>query len=729
MVKGFHNKRARTQGLVVGLCIFLAAITWVVFGQTLRHDFLNYDDNRYVYENPEVTRGLTIHGIVWAFTNRHANNWHPLTSISHMLDCQLFGLNPGGHHFVNVFLHTVAVILLFLVLRAMTGSIWRSAFVAAVFAVHPLRVESVAWISERKDVLSAVFFMLTLGAYARYARQPSLGRYVAMSILFALGLMSKPMLVTVPFVLLLLDYWPLGRFAGRGTNRRLIFEKIPLLLLSIALCTVTLWAQTRGMVGVEKLPLVLRVNNALVTCVIYLQQMIWPVRLAVFYPHPEDSLQLWEVALAVGVLAIITTGAIALRHRFAYLITGWFWYLVMLAPVIGIIQVGSQAHADRYTYLPHIGLYLAVTWAASDALAFRPHRKRILDALAVLAIATLSWRAWIQTSYWRNSESLWLHTLAVTSENPVAHNSFGILLLRQDRVNEAIDQFQRALNIDPTYGDAHNNLSVALTRKGLPDEAIAHLRMFLTSYPEEAKAHYNLGNALLQKGELNDAIAAYEKALSIQSNYAEARYNLGIAFQQSGRIDEAIAQYQKALQDKPDYAEAYYMLGNNLLVKGRIDEAIESYQQALRIRADYPQVQNNIGLALMQKGRPSEAIAHWEKTLQIRSDFVDALNNLGWVLATYPEASIRNGARAVALAERAYQLSGDKKPAILRTLAAAYAESGRFTEAMDIAQRGLELAKTQGNSVLASIFEGDIALYQANAPVRTAPQPGNYPSP
>ena len=723
MVKAFQREGAGTRGRVVVICIFLVAITWLVFGQTLRHEFLNYDDNRYVYENPEVTGGLTIHGIAWAFTNRHADNWHPLTSISHMLDCQFFGLNAGGHHFVNVFLHTVAVILLFLVLRAMTGSIWRSAFVAAVFAVHPLRVESVAWISERKDVLSAVFFMLTLGAYVRYVRQPSLGRYMTVSVFFAFGLMSKPMLVTVPFVLLLLDYWPLRRFAGRGINGRIIFEKIPLLILSTALCAATFWAQTGGMVPVEKLPLMVRIDNALVTCVTYLQQMIWPTRLAVFYPHPEDSLQLLEVALAVGLLALFTVAAIALRHKCPYLITGWFWYLGMLTPVIGIIQVGSQAHADRYTYLPQIGLYLLATWATTDALASWPHRRRILGATAGVALIALTWRAWIQTSYWRNSESLWLHALAVTSENPVAHNSFGLLLLGHDRVDEAIDQFQMAANIDPGFVDAQNNLSVALTKKRRADEAITHLRRILEWYPEEAKTHYNLGNALLQKGELNDAVAAYEKALSIQPRYADAHYNLGIALERNGRVDEAIAQYQKALQDKPDYAEAYYMLGNDLLKKGRVDEAVASYQKALRIRADYPQVQNNIGLALMQKGRPSEAIVHWEKTLEIRSDFVDALNNLAWVLATYPESSIRTGARAVVLAERAHQLSGDKNPAILRTLAASYAESGRFAEAMGVAQRGLQLAKIQGNYALADILEGDIALYRANAPVRTAGKP------
>jgi tetratricopeptide (TPR) repeat protein len=367
-----------------------------------------------------------------------------------------------------------------------------------------------------------------------------------------------------------------------------------------------------------------------------------------------------------------------------------------------VVQVGYQARADRYTYLPQIGLYLLVAWATTDALASWPHRGRILGATAAIVIIAFTWSAWIQASYWCNSESLWVHTLAVTSENPIAHN----------------------------------NLAVALTKKGRTDEAIAHIQTVLKLYPNDAKAYYNLGNALLQKGQLDDAIAAYEKALSIQTRFADAHYNLAIALTQKGEVDAAIAEYQKAVQDKPDYAQAYYTFGNGLLKKGngllgkgRIDEAIAQYEHVLKMRPDYPEVQNNIAVALMQKGRPSEAIAHWQKTLELKSDFVDALNNLAWVLATFPETSIRNGAKAMALAERAHQLSGDSNPAIFRTLAAAYAENGRFIEARDIAERGLQLAKTQENSALADIFEGDIALYRTNAPVRTAVRPGNSSSP
>jgi tetratricopeptide (TPR) repeat protein len=693
-----------------------------VFGQTVRYDFVNYDDNKYVYANTAITSGLTPHGIIYAFSGRHARNWHPLTTLSHMLDCQLWGVRAGGHHFTNIVLHAIAVVLLFLVLKQMTGAIWQSAFVAALFAIHPLHVESVAWISERKDVLSAVFFMLTLGAYIRYERSPSLGRYLTMSILFALGLMSKPMLVTLPFILLLLDYWPLTRFAVRSSTKRLILEKIPLFTLSAATAVVTLLVQRSSLAVVEQLPLVSRIDNGLVSCVIYVKQMIWPVRLAVFYPHPGDQLPVWEIGLAIVLLGMMSAGAIALRRKRPYLVTGWFWYLVMLMPVIGLVQVGSQAHADRYTYLPQIGLYLLLAWTITDALASRLQR-RILAVTASVAIIALAWRAHIQASYWRNGESLWGHALAVTSRNFMAHDGFGEQLANCGHLDEAIDQFQKALNIAPGFPEIETNLIIALMKKGRTNEAIPHLQALLKQIPNDAQAHYNLGNALLKKGDSQGAIAAYEKALSIQVRYPAAHYNLGIALDQNGRIDEAIAHYQEAIED-PHYAQAYYLLGNDLLRKARIDDAIAAYERALKNRPTYPEVENNIGLALLQKGRPSEAIAHWQNALTIQSDSVDSLNNLAWVLATFPDTWIRNGGRALALAERGNQLSGNKNPAVLRTLAAAYAENGRFTEARVIAERGLQLANAQENLALASIIEGDIALYRTNAPVRTATQPG-----
>ena len=711
---------------VLGVCFFLVVITWLVFGQTVRYDFVNYDDNEYVYANPAITSGLTPQGITYAFSGRHARNWHPLTTLSHMLDCQLWGIRAGGHHLTNLVLHTIAVVLLFLVLKQMTGAIWRSAFAAALFAIHPLHVESVAWISERKDVLSAIFFMLTLGAYFHYARSPSLGRYVTMSIMFALGLLSKSMLVTVPFILLLLDYWPLQRFGGWSSIKRLILEKIPLFALSAAGGFVTLWVQQSSVARTEQLPLVWRIGNGLVSCVIYVKQMIWPVGLAVFYPHPGDQLPVWEVGLAIVLLGLVSAGVIALRHKRPYLVTGWFWYLTMLVPVIGLIQVGSQAHADRYTYLPQIGLYLLLAWAITDALT-SPLQRTILAATASVAIIALAWFAHSQASYWRNGESLWGHALAVTSWNFMAHDGLGECLANRGHLDEAIDQFQLALNIAPGYREIETNLMLALTKKGRTDEAITHLQALLKEDPNDAQLHYNLGNALRKKGDSRGAIAAYEKALAIQGRYPAAHYNLGIALDQNGQIEEAIAHYQEAVKEQPNYPEVYYSLGNDLLRKGRLEDAIAAYEQSLKSRSRYPEVENNIGLALAQKGRPSEAIAHWQNALAIQPDSVDPLNNLAWVLATFPESWIRNKKQALVLAERANQLSGDNSPMILRTLAAAYAENGRFTEARVTAERGLQLANAQENPALASILERDLARYRINAPVRTATKPGPGP--
>ena len=728
-----RQTKSRVSGQRLGICIFLVAITWLVFGQTIRYDFVNYDDNEYVYANPNIVHGLTINGVVHAFTGTHTANWHPLTTLSHMLDCQLWGVHAGAHHFTNVVLHTIAVVLLFLILQQMTGATWRSAFVAAVFAIHPLRVESVAWISERKDVLSAVFFMLTLGAYVRYARSPSIGRYLTMSILFALGLLSKSMLVTVPFVLLLLDYWPLNRFTDRSSTRQLILEKVPLLALSFGEGLATLWAQHSSVARVEQLPVVWRIGNGLVSCVIYVKQMIWPVGLAVFYPHPGDQLPVWEIGLAIVLLVMVSAGAIALRGKAPYLITGWFWYLVMLLPVIGLIQVGSQGHADRYTYLPQIGLYVLLAWGTTDALASRfttrrvrrgRLKRRILAVTASVALIALAWCAHVQASYWRKGESLWGRALAVTSGNFMAHDGLGDYLANHGRLDEAIDHFQTALNIAPGYPEIEINLTLALTQKGRTDEAMAHLQALLKESPNDTQAYYNLGNALRKRGNSQGAIAVYEKTLSIQARYPAAHYNLGIALDQNGQIDEAIAHYREAVREQPNYPEAYYLLGNDLLRKSLVDDAIAAYEQALKSQPAYPAAENNIGLALFQKGRPSEGIAHWQNALAAEPDSVDSLNNLAWVLATFPETWIRNGGQSLALAKRANQLSGDKNPAILRTLGAAYAENGRFTEARLVAEQGLQLANAQQNSALANILEGDIARYWANTPLRTATKPG-----
>src|SRR6266480_3823702 len=430
----------------LGVCAVIVVLIWIVFGQTLGHDFINYDDKVYVYGNSLVTAGLSLRGLSQAFVDTQTNNWHPLTIISHMIDCQFFDLKAGGHHFTNVFLHTIAAVLLFFWLRNITSRFWSSAFVTALFAIHPLRVESVAWIAERKDVLSAVLFFLTLVTYVRYVRQPSFGRYLAMSILFACGLMSKPMLVTTPAVLLLLDYWPLNRSQKseiRGQKSQpqvwlgLVIEKLPLFMLSAASSIAALALQVQSSESVGQLPFGWRLQNALVTYVTYIWQMFWPANLAIFYPHPDNRLAVWQVALAAAFLIAMTWAAFALRRNRPYLLVGWLWYLIMLLPVIGIVEVGLQGHADRYTYLPHVGLYIALTSFVAGVARSLPRRKQILAAIGSGIVVTLSVCAWKQTTYWRNSETLWAHTLAVTTDNDVALTNLGTSLMERGQLDEA----------------------------------------------------------------------------------------------------------------------------------------------------------------------------------------------------------------------------------------------------------------------------------------------------
>ncbi len=488
MISG-NNQPSGSRSALLGICIFLSAITWLVFGQTLTHDFINYDDEVYVYENEQVSNGLTLNGIVWAFTHSVSGNWHPLTIATHMIDCQLYGLDAGGHHCTNVVLHTLAVLLLFFVLREMTSAIWPSTFVAALFAIHPLRVESVAWVSERKDVLSAVFFMLTLAAYVRYTRRSSIASYLLMTFFFAFGLMSKPMLVTLPFVLLLLDYWPLARFATptnlandaessnwldrRPVAEKLIFEKIPLVVLAAVSCVIALLLQGKALNPIAHIPLLLRVYNASVSCVTYIWQMLWPDKLALLYPYPLSQLSIWPCVFAIGLLLAVTLVVWEFRKERPYLITGWLWYLGMLVPVIGLIQVGAQARADRYTYLPQIGLYLAATWAIADLSRSWPHRRKVLSILATAVIGLLAWRASSQTSYWKNSETIWNRTLAVTSNNAIAHQQLGNAALGAADLETAIFHFEESLKIAPDQANVHTNLGVALARDWRFGEAIS----------------------------------------------------------------------------------------------------------------------------------------------------------------------------------------------------------------------------------------------------------------
>jgi tetratricopeptide (TPR) repeat protein len=647
--------RSHVGGAVSGIvAVLLAVIVGIAFGRALANDFVGYDDQSYVVLNPRVTNGLTLDGIRWAFTHVHATNWHPLTMISHMLDCQLYGLQPWGHHLTSILLHATTAILLFLALRQLTGNLWPSLFVAAVFAVHPLRVESVAWVSERKDVLSGVFFMLILWTYARYARGDSARCfwYITVVVLFALGLMCKPTLVTVPFVLLLLDYWPLGRSQSspllgcritKETWSRLVFEKLPLFLLSAASCIATLLAQKQALEASLKPPLGERVGNALVSYAVYLGQMIWPARLAVLYPYPEGNLKVSHVILALLLLLIISTGFFLSRRKYPFLLTGWLWYLGMLIPMIGIVQVGSQVRADRYTYLPQIGLYLVVAWGAMELFHQWYRNRVILAGAGLLIITALITRSYFQTSYWQDTETLWKHATATTSNNYIAHVNLAEVLSQSGRFDEAIGECRQALKIKPDLAAAHNNLGDALIqneRRGgtvhqqnAIDQAIGHFRAALQIKPHFMQARSNLGHALLQKGQVDEAITQFQKALEVDAQSAETEFSLGNAFFQKREVHEAVAHYQKALAINPDYAEAQYYLGNAFTAEGRYSQSIAAYEAAVHIRPDYFEAHHNLACVLAMIGNTNEALKEFNEALRLNGNSAVVHFTLGSLLA------------------------------------------------------------------------------------------------
>lgn len=533
---------------MAAICGGLAALTWFVFGQTLHFGFINYDDPEWVTANPDVTAGLTIQGVRWAFRQFHAG---PLSSLSHMLDCQFYGLNPWGHHLTNVLLHTAAVILLFLALRTMTGARWRSALVAALFAVHPLRVESVAWITERKDVLSGLFFALTLLAFAAYARRPTVARYLLVAVSLAVGLLAKGMLITVPVVLLLLDFWPLERFRRRPGQdavplTRLILEKLPLAALSLACAAATYLTHAQAVTTVQTVPFLPRLSNAVVSFVIYLRQTFYPAGLAAFYGFVENRSP-GLVALAFLFVVGVSCAAIKWRQRLPYVCTGWFWYVIMLLPVSGILQVGLQGHADRYTYLPQIGLWLLLVWGVGDLAARWPRGKAIVAAVALISVAFCAGTARHAAGFWRDSASLWNRALAVEPDNEFAHTSLSDLLLREGRATEAISQAEAALRVNPKNADAHNNLALAMSRTGHLSEAIGHWQAALTLHPGNLNARCNLAWVLATnpKASTEDGMRALELVGPVTAGAGSVNTTvlqiLAAAYARSGRFEEAAA--------------------------------------------------------------------------------------------------------------------------------------------------------------------------------------------
>jgi Tfp pilus assembly protein PilF len=568
------------------ICFFLLLATLVVFSPVYHHDFVHLDDDLYITDNPNVQQGLSGESIKWAFTSTHAGLWLPLTWLSLMLDFELFGLKAGGYHLSNLFFHLSNTILFFLLFKRMTGALWRSAFVAALFALHPLRVESVAWAVERKDVLSTLFFLLSIYIYVRYTEHGRLLAYISALLLFSLSLMAKPMLVTLPCLLLLLDYWPLGRLSlgESGPDHyqktiaiqsspktviiaRLLIEKIPFFLLSLIFSIVTLLAQRRfgALSGLQALPLRARFANALVSYVEYISKMFWPRNLAVFYPYPLETLPLWKVAGAGLLLAGVTALALrAARRHYRYALTGWLWYLVSLLPAIGLVQAGSQAMADRFTYVPLIGLFWVVSWTVPDLLANWRPKRLILPLSAGLVLVLLMACTRLQVKHWRDSITLFEHALRVTENNTVMQNNLGVVFVEQGRFADAIPHFTKALQIRPKDVKAQINLAVSLAHLGDLQKAIEHYRKALELEPHHAGAHNNLGNVLLIQGRVDEAAVEFSEALKINGDYAEAHNNLGVVLARQGRFAEAIEHFKEALRINPDYPQAQRNLDRTL---------------------------------------------------------------------------------------------------------------------------------------------------------------------
>ena len=689
----------RIDSKAIVICLVLSTLVLATYAPSLRNGFVAYDDPTYITENHHIQEGFTWAGVAWAFGNLREKGifyWHPLSWLSHMLDCQIFGLKPWGHHLTSVLLHAANTLLVFLVFKRMTGVVWRCAVLAALFGLHPLQVDSVAWVAERKSVLSTFFWLLTLWAYIRYTEefkfpnptskasvgpkggecngvemeraagnfpqtdaQPSLATwwYILAVVLFALGLMCKPVLVTLPFVLLLLDFWPLHRFqlgtakVSAATLARLVLEKAAFFILAAASSFITLTARDAlgNLDAASPLTLDLRLENALLSYCRYLGKVCFPSNLSVFYPHQGA----WPMEYVIGaglVLLCISVLTVILRKQRPCLLMGWLWFLGTVVPMIGLIQVGQQAIADRFMYVPIIGLFLALVWLAADLTSqwrSRTVTLSVASAGAVLVGIALTCK---QTGYWRDSESLFRHALASTENNDFAHANLGETLLSQGRLDEALGHFREAVRLRPDFIGAHINLGATLQRKGLLDQAAVE----------------------------------YQEALRLKPDWPEAYCNLGLIALQKGRPDEALAQFRKAVEVQPDYADGHYNLGRFLLTRGQTEEAI----------------------------------SHLHTAMQLEPNDVDVINALAWIRAANPDARFRDGPEALRLAGQACQATGYREPIVLVTLGAAYAENERFEEAAATAEQARLLALANGQKDLALKSEEMIRLYKARQPYR-----------
>jgi protein O-mannosyl-transferase len=721
----------------IWLSALLGALTLAACWPVLLNQFIILDDPDYVTKNPHVLGGLTWTNLAWAFTTGYASNWHPLTWLSHQLDVQLYGLNPAGHHFTSLLFHVANSILLFLLLNRMTAALWRSAFVAALFALHPLHAESIAWVAERKDVLSAFFFFLTLWAYLRYVEErreksgerrtgnhaqsladgptlhaprsylPSSIYYLLSLLFFVLGLMSKPMLVTLPFVLLLLDYWPLQRFQIKNQKskiKKILWEKLPFLALALISCIVTYMVQEQGHSVAGNAPLDSRVANAINSYWGYLGKAAWPAHLCLYYPFaPGIELGSWQVLLEGLLLGAISVWAVFRLKQNPWFGVGWLWYLGTLVPVIGIVQVGGQAMADRYTYIPLIGIFICITWGAADLLAnhsdqaplFEPgkarpkapilHRSSLLLASAgLLLVVACALTMGRQLGYWRTNRTVFEHALAVTKHNAMAHCNLANELALQGEFEQAIPHLRTALQEQPAFGEARLGLGTLLAAQGHLGEAVEQLQEAVRLLPWHTAARNLLGTLLQKQGKGTEALGEFTEALRLDPNFPDARVNRGLALWRSGKPEEAIAEFRTVLASAPRNEPALSGLASTLNSLSRRAEALTAYQNILAINPEN----------------------------------TSALNDLAWLRATAPEAQLRLGEQAVELAERACRLTHYREPQLIGTLAAAYAEAGRFGDATKSAEQARDLATASGKKQLADKNQELLELYRAGKAYR-----------
>jgi len=722
----------------------LALITAAVYAPVHNHDFLSYDDMEYVVDNPHVNAGFTKDGLVWAWTSVHQATWHPLASLSHIVDCQLFGVQPGPQHLGNVLLHVLNTLLLFGVLVRMTAQPWRSACVAALFALHPLHVESVAWISERKDVLSTFFWMLTLWSYIAYVRRPGAGRYGAVLAAYTAALLSKPMVVTLPFVLLLLDVWPLERWGGKAAERTrrartaepsgggaeefrvlrlpsssLVIEKLPFLLLAAIVAVITFIVQQRAaaVVPLADSPMGDRAANVVVAYAAYLKQMVWPVGLAIFYPF-EASLPGWKVAGAVGILISISLAVLWGARRRPYLLVGWLWYLGTLVPVIGFVRIGDLAMADRYAYVPLIGIFIIVVWGVPDLLGGWKYSTVACVLVATVVLGACAILTTRQLHFWQDSRSLFEHASAVTTDNYVAEVNLGMALAEQGEKDQAFAHVAAAVRMNPRYPVAQYALGVLLNKRGDHSAAEEHFRTALRLYPDYGQAHAGLAGTLAATGDLDGAVAHYREALRGNPDLPDVHDNLGMVLAAVGQPDAALTELAEGVRLAPHHAVAQYNFAAALAVAGHLQEAVTHFRLAAQIDPRFVEARYGLAVALAKSGQVREAVAEFDGLLREQPQVPSVETMLAWLLATPEDPRLRDGPRAVRLAEDAVERTNRQDPDALNSLAAADAESGRFDEAVQTAEVALTIARAQGRTSLASALADRLALYRAGHPAR-----------